>query len=121
MKLKRWERVLGCMGLLSLLVLPVQAAMKNPYNCQKQPKLCEAYVRGVVDSLTQLKEQSDMQDAFSHRALQSRGGQRYKWALGKYCDHETVEHWQKWAKEQKLQSSQQSWLIDKLKDLNGCR
>ncbi|MFM2477680.1 hypothetical protein [Celerinatantimonas sp. MCCC 1A17872] len=104
----------------AMLGLPVQAQMHNPYDCQKQPQLCKAYLQGVVDSLNELKAQSDMQDAFSERALKSRGGQRYQWALGQYCDQNTMIHWQNWAKKQNLLPNQRIWLESELKKLNGC-
>ncbi|CAG9295802.1 hypothetical protein [Celerinatantimonas diazotrophica] len=102
------------------VLLPVHAQMHNPYNCQKQPELCQAYLQGVIDSLSELKDQADMQDAFSERALKSRGGQRYQWAQGQYCDQNTMIHWQNWAKKQKLLPNQQIWLESELKKLNGC-
>ncbi|MFM2486502.1 hypothetical protein [Celerinatantimonas yamalensis] len=99
----------------------VMAKMHNPYDCQKQPELCQAYIQGIVDSLVQLKAQSDMQDAFSDRALNSRSGQRYQWAMGRYCDYQSMAHWNSWAKQQQLLPEQQQWLTDRLKGLNGCQ
>lgn len=108
---------LALMGLSGYAV----AEIKNPYDCQSEPQLCQAYVQGIVDSLTQLKEQADMQDAFSHRALSTRSGQRYQWALDKYCDRDTYHHWVDWSNEQQLLPEQQQWLTSQLKTLNGCQ
>ncbi|MFM2483186.1 hypothetical protein [Celerinatantimonas sp. YJH-8] len=109
--------ILAIMGVSASAV----ANPHSPYDCQKQPALCQAYLQGVVDSLKELKQQSDMQDAFASRALNSRGGQRYLWARGQYCTQETYRHWNNWADQQQLLPEQKKWLRDQLADLNECR